>query len=272
MLRTIPDSFDPTVVAAIDARLDALQRSEHVTIPLAIESGSRAWGFPSPDSDYDTRFVFVRRIEDYLSPWPRRDVIETPIEGLLDVNGWDLRKPLQLLLKGNAVILEWLQSPIHYGVDPWFQTAFLELGREVADRNLALRHYFHTAERQRALHLGNAAQVPAKKLFYVLRPMLALRWLRLRPDSAVAPMHFQTLVEETGLSQALKQQLFDLVQEKAYAGEQAVRPLDPAIAAFIDAEMAVASAALEPSTVERLPRHKAMASEFMRAAVARYGN
>jgi hypothetical protein len=81
-------------------------------MPLAIESGSRAWGFPSPDSDYDCRFIFVRPIEDYLSPWQRRDVIETPLEGDFDVNGWELGKAIRLLAKGNAVIIEWLMSPI----------------------------------------------------------------------------------------------------------------------------------------------------------------
>lgn len=149
MLRSIPPSFDQDVVARIDARLADIRVSHAVGIPLAIESGSRAWGFPSPDSDYDSRFVFVRRLEDYLSPWPKRDVIETPLDGILDVNGWDLRKALTLLLKGNAVILEWAQSPIQYGVDPWFQAQFLALATEVANRHLIIRHYHHTADRQR---------------------------------------------------------------------------------------------------------------------------
>ncbi|MFE3443732.1 DNA polymerase beta superfamily protein [Nocardia sp. NPDC059180] len=84
---------------------------------LAIESGSRAWGFPSPDSDYDCRFLYVASLDTYLSPWRTRDVIETPLVGLLDVNGWDLGKALRLLVKGNAVLIEWLQSPIVYRGD-----------------------------------------------------------------------------------------------------------------------------------------------------------
>jgi hypothetical protein len=106
MIRAISASMDPATVALIDARLEAIRRKHGVTIPLAIESGSRAWGFPSPDSDYDCRFVFIRPIEHYLTPWPDRDVIETPIEGDLDANGWDLGKALTLMLKGNAVIIE----------------------------------------------------------------------------------------------------------------------------------------------------------------------
>ncbi|MCM6776597.1 nucleotidyltransferase domain-containing protein [Nocardia sp. CDC159] len=78
-LRAIPDSMDPTVVGSIDAELDRIAREHRVRIELAVESGSRAWGFPSPDSDYDCRFVYVASLDGYLSPWQARDVIETPL-------------------------------------------------------------------------------------------------------------------------------------------------------------------------------------------------
>src|SRR5579862_9277778 len=119
-LRAIPPSMNAIAVAKIDARLAATQREHVVAIPLAIESGSRAWGFPSPDSDYDCRFIFVRSIDDYLSLFASRDVIETPLTDDLDVNGWDIVKALKLLLKGNAVVIEWLTSPIIYSAEPWF--------------------------------------------------------------------------------------------------------------------------------------------------------
>ncbi|GAB2637937.1 nucleotidyltransferase domain-containing protein [Nocardia goodfellowii] len=111
-LRVIPTSMDPAVVGHIDAELDRVQREHRVSVRLAVESGSRAWGFPSPDSDYDCRFVYVGALDNYLTPWPARDVIETPLVGLLDVNGWDLAKALRLLVAGNAVLIEWLMSPI----------------------------------------------------------------------------------------------------------------------------------------------------------------
>ena len=95
-MRSIPESLDPAVVAGIDDHLDEARNGHDVTIPWAIESGSRAWGFPSPDSDYDCRFIFVRRSQDYLSLWPRRDVIEVPVDPVFDVNGWDLAKALRL--------------------------------------------------------------------------------------------------------------------------------------------------------------------------------
>ena len=104
-MRSIPGDFDGETVAAIDARLAAIVRDDRVAMPLAIESGSRAWGFASPDSDYDCRFLYVRGRQDYLSLWPKRDVIETPLDGLLDVNGWDVAKALRLIVKGNAVAI-----------------------------------------------------------------------------------------------------------------------------------------------------------------------
>jgi len=98
--------MNPDTVAEIEARLAAIRRDEGVMIPLAIESGSRAWWFSSPDSDYDCRFLFIRSLDNYLSLFARRDVIETPLEGELDVNGWDVAKAIKLLLKGNAVVIE----------------------------------------------------------------------------------------------------------------------------------------------------------------------
>src|SRR6476661_1520627 len=77
-LRSIPPEMDGEKVALIDALLDRIADEHKVFLPLAIESGSRAWGFSSPDSDYDCRFVYVRRIAEHVTPWPMRDVIEFP--------------------------------------------------------------------------------------------------------------------------------------------------------------------------------------------------
>src|SRR4030081_1730205 len=117
-LQRLSAAFDPAVVTAIDARLRSVSEREHAAVLLAVESGSRAWGFPSPDSDYDCRFIYVRRRDDYLALYAPRDVIEFPIGGDFDVNGWDLGKALRLMLKGNAVVIEWLTSPYVYDGSP----------------------------------------------------------------------------------------------------------------------------------------------------------
>jgi uncharacterized protein len=97
--------MDAKIVAEIKAKLDQVCLEETVAIPLAIESGSRAWGFPSPDSDYDCRFIYLRGLKHNTALFPPRDVIELPFTPIFDVNGWDLRKAIKLLLKGNAVVL-----------------------------------------------------------------------------------------------------------------------------------------------------------------------
>ena len=163
-LRSIPASMDAGKVASIDAGVDSIVLEHGVVIGLAVESGSRAWGFPSPDSDYDCRFVYIRPLAHYLTPWPRRDVIELPLVNDLDVNGWDLAKSLKLLMKGNAVIIEWLTSPLVYRGDEEFRSSFLALASAVADRDLVIRHYLHLGEEFRRRHLSDAAAVPLKKL------------------------------------------------------------------------------------------------------------
>jgi predicted nucleotidyltransferase len=106
------DDIPVEVRVRIAAKLDAIERERQVRVVLAVESGSRAWGFASPDSDFDVRFIYVRRLEDYAALVVPRDVIEFPIDGDLDLNGWDLRKALSLGLRWNPALVEWLTSPI----------------------------------------------------------------------------------------------------------------------------------------------------------------
>ncbi len=194
--KSIPASMDTGVVAQIYRRLEQVSREHRVTLPLAVESGSRAWGFPSPDSDYDCRFIYIRKTEDYLSPWRKRNVIETPLDEIFDVNGWDLAKALELLVKGNAVVIEWLTSPIFYRRDASFVREFMALAQDVVDRERLASHYLHLGERQRRRNFSDEKDISRKKIFYALRPAAALRWLRLHPDQNLAPMNFAALMRE----------------------------------------------------------------------------
>lgn len=269
-LRAIPESMDAEAVAHVDARVAAVVRDHRVTIPLAIESGSRAWGFPSPDSDYDCRFIFVRPIEQYLSPWQRRDVIETPLEGILDVNGWELGKALKLLLKGNAVVIEWLLSPIVYRGDAEFRDGLLVLARQFARRELIARHYLHLGERQRRTYFGDDSTVPQKKIFYALRPASVLRWLRLHTGSNLAPMHFPTLIAECDLPADVADYTATLMARKAVTRELGVEQLPACIGAFIDSEFALARTAFERIKTPALPEAQAEAELFFRATALRF--
>lgn len=245
MLRAIPDFMDQGRVESIDARLREVASENGVIIPLAIESGSRAWGFSSPGSDYDCRFIFVRPSDDYLSLFPKRDVIETPLEGELDVNGWDIAKSVKLLLKGNAVVIEWLTSPIVYRGDQWFRDEFLSLAKRVVVRERVAQHYLHLGERQRHAYFADAKEVKLKKLFYALRPAAALRWLRLHPNEAVAPMHFPTLIADSETPAEVRSLVDNLIARKALTSELGSGFLPPAIATFIDSEFEIARTAFD---------------------------
>ena len=239
-LRALGTGFDPAVVSSIDEQLRTVTSRHNASILLAIESGSRAWGFPSPDSDYDCRFIYVRRHEDYLSLYPERDVIEFPSDKVLDINGWDLAKALRLLLKGNAVVIEWLTSPFVYAGDSEFRENARTLARQVTRPDAVARHYLHLGERQRRTYFADKRTIALKKIFYALRPAVALRWLRLHPGEAVAPMHFPTLAAESDLPFHVVATIDDLLMSKAVTRELGRGRLPAQVGELIDAEFTLA--------------------------------
>ena len=176
----------------IVSKLKALEESENIRILLAVESGSRAWGFASPDSDYDVRFVYVRKREDYLRLDPVRDVIELPLDDILDINGWDLQKTLRLLYKSNPTLFEWFSSPIVY-LETDFADRFRAMMNYFFSNKRSLYHYISMAESNYREYLKKD-MVRAKKYFYVLRPVLACRWITDR--GTPPPMLFSELMRE----------------------------------------------------------------------------
>ena len=196
--------------------------------------------FPSPDSDYDCRFIYARRRDDYLVLFPPRDVIEFPPDPVVDVNGWDLAKALRLMLKGNAVVIEWLTSSFVYAGKADFRAEALALARQAALPAAVARHYLHLGERQRRTYFADAHAIPLKKIFYALRPAVALRWLRLHRGQAVPPMHFPTLVAESDLPAEVVAIIETLLARKAVTRELGSGALPQPIGALIDAEFAIA--------------------------------
>jgi predicted nucleotidyltransferase len=263
-MRAIPDSMDADVVSAIDDRLRGIIASERVTIPWAVESGSRAWGFPSPDSDYDCRFFFLRSPEEYLSPWPRRDVIETPLDKVFDVNGWDVAKAMRLLVKGNGTIGEWLRSPIVYSGDDAFRDDLLATAERVGDRALLGRHYLHVGKRQLV-----GAGSSLKRFFHALRPAAVLRWLHVRPEQTVPPMNLMQALEEGEAPQAVIAQARELIAQKAVTRELGTGEPPAALRAFVDREL---DAAAHFDSAERgdTAAARAECEEFFRRALERY--
>lgn len=212
--------------------LQKIEEKENVKIIMAIESGSRAWGFASPDSDYDVRFIYVRKTEDYLKLEDVRDVIEWRCDELLDINGWDLKKALQLLHKSNPTIFEWCASPIVYMEREEFGW-LKEILPQYFSAKRGLFHYLHMASANYREYL-KGDMVRVKKYFYVLRPILAAKWILDRKQAP--PMLFDELVE-TQLEETLNPEVERLLEMKKAMSELGMAPKIQVFNDYIEREM-----------------------------------
>lgn len=208
---------DFTMNQIIREKIREIEESEQVKILHAVESGSRAWGFASPDSDYDVRFIYVRSQEFYLRLEKTRDVIEWQLDDTLDINGWDIRKVLSLLYKSNPTIFEWCSSPIIYQTDPAFQEVRETVMSYFCCKS-GIYHYLSTARNNYKEHL-RGEQVKLKKYFYALRPILACQWIL--HQQTPPPMLFSVLMdaELPGELRADVETLLDLKSSMSEMGE-----------------------------------------------------
>lgn len=219
----------------IQNSLREIQAAEDFKIIYACESGSRAWGFPSKDSDYDVRFIYINRQDWYLSvdADEKPDVFERPITDELDISGWELRKTLKLLRKSNPPLLEWLNSPIVYMEVPELVGRLKELLPEFYSPIACAHHYLHMAQgNYREYSRGDL--VWREKYLYILRPLLAIGWIE-KEDAAV-PMEFQTLVDRLISDSGLRRAIDDLLEAKRNGKELDRGPAIPELNAFIESE------------------------------------
>lgn len=224
------------VYGEANVRLGQIEAQENVTILFAVESGSRAWGFPSPDSDNDVRFFYVRRLGDYLGLDDRRDTVERPIDGVWDLNGWDLRKALKLLVKGNATVAEWLSSPLIYREHGPFPYKLRDLIKRHASPEASARHYYGLAKTCFQAEIGNRptatelaemeatgatikgmTTVNLKKYFYALRAAASIAWIDRYNE--VPPMTLPALMSHDILPMDARDATRTLIAAKATMGE-----------------------------------------------------
>ena len=217
----------------IVSKLHEIEQMEKVRILLAVESGSRAWGFASPDSDYDVRFIYIRAKEDYLRLNTMRDVIELPVDEVLDINGWDLQKTLRLLYKSNPTLFEWFSSPIVY-MESDFADLFRRVMNDYFSSKRSLYHYISMAEGNYREYL-KGGMVKAKKYFYVLRPVLACRWVL--EKQTPPPMLFSELMKEE-LPEVLMSDINRLLELKMKSPEIKMIPRIDRINAYLDESIA----------------------------------
>ena len=259
----------------IQDNLNQIEEQYDVKILLAVESGSRAWGFASADSDYDVRFIYVHRPEEYLRIDSMKDVIEWQLDEVLDINGWDLRKALLAFAKGNPNVMEWANSPIIYRKSKHWD-ALREVAMHYFSEKSALCHYYGTANSTLKGYL-TGDRIRYKKYFYALRPLLCCRWIE--KYHTAPPMEFDKLLtlfkddwdrnkgdalisgdrdqgdvltedrnrdnplsDDNGRSDKLTEELYngiqDLLARKAATEEKDLNPQMPVIIDFIQSECA----------------------------------
>lgn len=198
----------------IAEKLLTIEKTEQVKILYAAESGSRAWGFSSPDSDYDVRFLYVRPLSFYLKLEKTRDVIEWQLDDVFDINGWDIQKALRLLHSSNPTLFEWAQSPIVYHITPEWKLVRHEMAQFFQPK-AGLYHYLNTARRTYQDHICQE-QVSLKKYFYALRPILSAKWILERHTPP--PIVFSELMDAE-LDPSLRTCMEQLLEQKKHAPE-----------------------------------------------------
>lgn len=227
--------IDSSIKEEIVNRLKMTEKKYSVNILMAIESGSRAWGFASPNSDYDVRFIYVNRTDWYLAVdlEDKRDVIEYPIVDDIDLNGWDVRKALKLFWKSNPAFIEWIQSPISYIDDGSFRDECLNLLPEIYSVEKGIYHYRSMAKTNYRGYLRED-RVPLKKYFYVLRPLFSIQWLE--KYGVASPIEFNKV-----LSLVTDNELLDtihaLVERKKVSEEKLLAPAIPILNRYIEKQL-----------------------------------
>ncbi len=228
--------IDHDVREDILLRIKKAEEEHNIKVLYAIESGSRAWGFASPNSDYDVRFIYIHPTDYYLTIdlEEQRDVIDYEIIDEIDINGWDIRKALKLLLKSNPSLIEWLHSPIVYVKDNEFFSEMHQILKKIYSLKSVIYHY-------RSMALGNylkylqKEQILLKKYFYVLRPLLAVQWVEKYAE--IPPIKFDklcTLLPEDG---EIITEINSLLAQKKISNEECFIEPSKILHKFIEDEL-----------------------------------
>lgn len=217
------------MMVLVPQKLKEIEEQYNIKILFAAESGSRSWRTAAPDADFDVRFIYVRRPEEYLRLDSVRDTLEFPIVDDWDMSGWDLNKTLRLLYKSNPRIYEWFHSPIVY-TDREFAKRFEPMmARYFSEKNF-LYHYLSMARQQRD-HFLQDDTVKLKKYLYAIHPLMAALWVL--DKHTAPPVVFRELMDAL-LSADIWEEVSRLVEKKRTYPEQKMIPREPKLDAYID--------------------------------------
>jgi predicted nucleotidyltransferase len=227
-----PVSIDLQKRESIYAFIGAIEHQYNVEVILAVESGSRAWGFPSQDSDYDIRLIYHHAKDWYVSPFAKSDVIENAFKGDLDLAGWDVAKALALMHKGNAPLCEWLHSPVVYRDNAIKSENLKRLSVRSFNPKPMFYHYTSLAKKKL---LGKAVQHNAKSFLYALRALLCARWIADR--HSMPPVNFFELTAYYLSEKMYAEPLRALLDDKACRREEDDYVVPSVLCAFAQSEL-----------------------------------
>lgn len=243
------ENYEGPIEELVRMKIKEIEAKENIRVLHVIESGSRAWGLASPDSDYDVRFIYVRDRNFYLSLRENKDFIDWELNEVLDINGWDIKKVLQHFHKSNATLFEWSNSPVvYYTTDEW-----KKLYDEVAGQYFACKssmyHYYGTANKNYHEYLMED-MVKYKKYFYVLRPILACKWIE--EKKCPPPVLFDELFDSV-LEEDMKPVIADLLTKKVQMSESDKAPKIEKVNQYVEEKLIYYKNLLEGMDDDRNP-------------------
>lgn len=225
-------SINQHIQNQIQDTLAKLEKEQNIKILYACESGSRAWGFASVDSDYDLRFIYTHSEEDYLRILPQREEFDLFLDNDLDLKGWDLKKVLRLILKSNATPFEWMQSPIIYKEVAGFRKELWQRSKDFFQPRSTMHHYLGLAQNAFRKGMVTEFEINIKKYFYVLRPLFAAMWVAKR--GSIPPMTFGKLTVVLDDHPHIRKLVTDLWDIKKQASESDTIELIPELMDFLE--------------------------------------
>jgi predicted nucleotidyltransferase len=252
--------MEKKIIESVNKRLLKVEMDHNVKILYAVESGSRAWGFESKNSDYDIRFMYVHEKNWYLNILPKRDVIEYPIIDEYDCSGWDLRKTMFLMYKSNPVFFEWLKSPIVYYRDEYFYNIMEQLSKGYFSPISSVYHYLHMAKGNYRQYL-QTDEIKIKKYFYVLQPIMACMWIEKYNETP--PMEFEKLLIQISEKELLDE-IKDLLSRKKSGMELGTESRIAIINNFIEEKLKYYENAVRTFDPGRKPKQEALEEGFVK--------
>jgi predicted nucleotidyltransferase len=248
------------MIEEIKRELLRLEAENSIKILYAVESGSRAWGFASTDSDWDVRFIYIHKLEWYLQIEDKKDSLDKILPNDIDLAGWEIRKALKLFRKSNPPMMEWLRSPIVYSENLSTAERLRNLSNVYFSPKSCLHHYFHMAEGNYREYLQSDL-VRVKKYFYVLRPILACDWIK--QTNNMPPMEFEKLLETQLPNEEVKYKILELLQRKKSGQELSVEPKIKILNEFLDEKINFYKEYLKETDTTEAPNTSLLNELFM---------